>query len=95
MPTKLKKVYYRVQALQDGAIWFAVPTRKPSRRRTSGDPDIDEGGIYSWYLEEPSAETCKGFSDWGKDLWHWGAWRSVLPETIAVAAHGNVGFEPL
>jgi hypothetical protein len=70
MLTTFRKLHYRVHALQDGTIWFAIPTRKPRRSRTSGEPAIDEDGIYSWYLEKPGNDEHNNYSDWGKGLWH-------------------------
>ncbi len=64
-----KKVYYRAHAVQDGTIYFVVPTRKPRKTRLHGKPEIDEDGVYSWFLEKPEDEERSHFTDWAKGVW--------------------------
>lgn len=64
-----KKVYYNAHALQDGMIYFVTPTRKPRKTRTHGEPQIDEDGIYRWYLDKPEDDERLHFTDWGKGVW--------------------------
>ncbi len=66
---KTKKVYYRVQALQDGTITLAMPERKPRRTRSS-DPKIDEDGIFFWGWHEEKDDEPSRFTDWAKGVWY-------------------------
>ena len=65
----VKQVYYSVGALQDGTIYFVTTTRKPRKTRTYGEPQIDEDGIYRWYLDKSEDEEHLHFTDWGKGVW--------------------------
>jgi hypothetical protein len=64
---KTKKVYYRVQALQDGTITIAMPERKPRKTRSS-DPQIDEDGIFFWGWHEEKDDEPSRFTDWAKGV---------------------------
>jgi hypothetical protein len=66
---KTKKVYYRVQALQDGTITLAMPERKPRKTRSS-DPQIDEDGIFFWGWHEEKDDEPNRFTDWAKGVWY-------------------------
>ncbi|HOW71085.1 MAG TPA: hypothetical protein PKY77_10830 [Phycisphaerae bacterium] len=47
-----QKAYYSVFGLKDGIVWLATQQRKPVRSRTWGRPQIDEDGIYSWFVDK-------------------------------------------
>jgi hypothetical protein len=47
-----KTAYYSAHALCDNTIYLAVQTRKPRKSNAEPNPQIDEEGIWRWYIEK-------------------------------------------
>jgi hypothetical protein len=61
---RTRPAYYRVHALRDGTICLAFQTRKPRKPKYGRRPQIDDDGIYDWYVDED--DDLDGWTDWAR-----------------------------
>ena len=61
---KPSKNYYKVHGTRDGIVCIAFQTKKPRKSKGRPAPEIDDDGIWDWYVE--GLEDANRFSAWGR-----------------------------